>query len=201
MASVKNIKGNKYARLLVQEYWGIKSKEAHWLCLCDCGNTTVVKGAKLRSGHTRSCGCLLKESAARINYSHGGVGTRLYGIWEKMKGRCHPVHGDKNYGLRGISVCKQWKSFACFREWALENGYKETLSIERVDVNGNYCPENCTWIPLNEQARNTRLSVKYNGETASEASRRLGGKFSNLVYLRMKRGWSKEKAFTTPVLL
>jgi hypothetical protein len=116
-----------------------------------------------------------------------------------MKGRCHPVYGHKNYGLRGISVCDQWMDFAVFRDWAHENGYRDDLSIEREKVNGNYCPENCAWIPLREQANNTRLSVKYRGVTASEASRRLGAKFPSLVSLRIRRGWSKEKAFTTPV--
>jgi len=155
MAIVKDIKDNKYGRLLVQEYFGIKGKEGHWTCLCDCGNSTIVNGSKLRRGHTQSCGCLHKETTAKINYSHGGVGSKLYGKWESMKGRCHPIHGHKNYGLRGISVCKEWGDFAVFREWAIANGYSDNLSIERVDVNGNYCPENCTWIPLSEQARNT----------------------------------------------
>jgi hypothetical protein len=197
--AVVNIKGMRYGRLLVKEYWGIKSKEAHWMCVCDCGNVAVVRGTKLRRGHTRSCGCFKKEAISRVNFSHGGVGTRLYSIWESMRGRCHPVHGDKNYGLRGIRVCKEWRDFALFREWALLNGYADNLSIERVNVNGNYCPKNCTWIPLSMQASNTRMSVKYKGVTASEASRRLGAKFPNLVYCRMRRGWSKEKAFTTPV--
>jgi len=199
MAIVKDIKGNKYGRLFVKNYWGIKGKEGHWICQCDCGNTKIVNGSKLRHGHTQSCGCLKKESIAKVNYSHGGVGTRLCGIWQGMKGRCHPVTGHKNYGLRGIRCCDEWKDFAVFREWAYQNGYQDDLSIERVDVNGNYCPENCTWIPLREQANNTRLSVKHNGITASEASRRLGSKYPNLVWNRMKRGWSKDKAFTTPV--
>ena len=131
--------------------------------------------------------------------NHGQATTRLYHIWTGMKQRCGNTKHKSyiNYGGRGIIICKQWtRSFIKFAEWARKNGYDDTLTIERIDNDGNYCPKNCTWIPKSEQSKNTRYCRKYKGETMAEASRRLGGR-NSLVILRLKMGWSMEKAFTT----
>ena len=125
-----------------------------WKCICDCGSYTTVMAANLTSGHTRSCGCIaVKHGYARKE--------RLYNIWVGMKQRCR----DKNtkdyphYGGRGIRVCAEWQSsYPRFRNWALSNGYRDSLTIDRIDVNGDYCPENCRWITIAEQNRNTTRS-------------------------------------------
>ena len=114
------------------------------------------------------------------NITHGGSKTRLYRIWKQMRFRCFCVTNPtyKHYGARGITICDEWSDFAVFREWALSNGYTDELSIERKDVDGNYCPENCSWIPRNEQARNTRncKHYSYGGVTLTHNAwaRRLG---------------------------
>lgn len=153
-----------------------------WECQCDCGNTTYVTTNNLL-GKTTSCGCFLKSIAGQQTIKHGYRKTRLYRIYNGMKQRCNnPNHIQyKDYGGRGIAVCDEWNKsdgLKSFAEWAYENGYEENLTIERKDVNGNYCPENCCWVPLSEQPKNTRRNVfvEYGGEkmTLTDFSRKTG---------------------------
>lgn len=128
---------------------------------------------------------------------HGGSGTRLYYVWSHMRRRCsNPKDvGYKNYGGRGIKVCEEWvDDFVAFREWALASGYRESLTLERIDVNGDYCPENCTWIPKSEQSKNRRNVRMYNGVPACEIARKNG--ISHIdVYMRITHyGWTLEEA-------
>lgn len=137
--------------------------------------------------------------------THGMSRTRVYNLWNKMKQRCYTKTNPsyKWYGGRGISVCDEWKSsFESFYKWSAEHGYKDTLSIDRIDVNGDYCPENCRWITMKQQENNRRDNVifEYNAQskTKSEWADLYGLKYTTL-FRRIERGWSIERALTTPI--
>lgn len=207
MTRWENLVGKRYGRLVVVEKTDGKSKSrSYWKCKCDCGNDVTVRADGLKSGHAQSCGCLAKERAAeriaKINTTHGGRKTRLYNIWAHVKERCLNPNSIsyQNYGGRGICVCEEWReSFGAFYKWAMENGYRDDLTIDRIDNDGNYCPENCRWATKEEQVLNRRNNVylEFNGErkTVSEwaAEMNVSPKY---LYDRIKSGWSAERALT-----
>lgn len=182
-------------------------KRGRWLCKCDCGQYATVLTDSLKSGSTKSCGCYRTESRKNVNKKHGMIGTRLYTEWISMKSRCYYTQNKayERYGGRGIAICVEWlNSFDAFYEWAIANGYSDDLTIERVDVNGDYCPENCCWIPANEQAKNRRTTLRIvdeNGEMVyvMDVADKNGISMSNVV-ARKSRGWSLEKALSTPLI-
>lgn len=157
----KDITGQQFGKLIAIKKVGIDSRRnAIWLCKCDCGNECQRIVAELTKKGNHSCGCLAKEhlkNMAKGNITHGMSYSRLYGCYKGMISRCYrekDIH-YKAYGGRGIIVCDEWKDNAkTFIDWALSNGYSDDLTIERIDVNGNYEPSNCTWIPMSEQYKN-----------------------------------------------
>lgn len=162
---VINMKGKKCGRLkVIKRVKNDKYGSAKWKCKCECGNVVNVLGQALRSGHTKSCGCLQKDKVAKREYKHGYAGTKIYNVWYSMKARCtkKKKQSYKNYGGRGIDYCEEWEDPENFINWALNNGYEEGLTLERIDVNGNYTPDNCTFVTRAEQNRNTTRNIIVN---------------------------------------
>lgn len=167
-----DLTGQKFGKLTALYPVQDKSHRARWHCICECGKEKDVLQQNLSNGHVRSCGCVLSQSSlARMkNYndsvgreSHNETKTRLYRIWIGIKSRClvNTTSGYKNYGGRGISICDGWiHSFSAFSSWAMQNGYNDSLTIDRIDPDGDYCPENCRWTTMSEQEFNKRISSR-----------------------------------------
>ena len=191
--------GHKYGRLTVIKNLHPEDKV---VCLCDCGNIKTARADNVFYGRTKSCGCLFNEGN---NKKHGDRGTRLYTIWKGIRERCNTPSciSYPRYGGRGIKVCDEWKDYTLFKAWALSHGYDDGLTIDRIDVNGDYEPQNCRWATYKEQARNKRNNhfLSYEGKmlTLAEWSEITGIKIGTL-HSRIKSGWTIEKALTTKVL-
>ena len=205
MGNLIDLTGKRFGKLTVikkhnQDKWGCWN----WLCKCDCGKESIVSGGHLRGMKTKSCGCSRKESK---NFSHKMTGTRIYSIWQAMKSRCYYEKSEifKYYGGRGIKVCDEWKnSFISFYEWSMKNGYDENAergqcTIDRIDVNGNYEPNNCRWATIKQQANNTRRNhfIEYNGktQTVSQWANELGVE-PDSIFNRLQKGFTEEEALT-----
>lgn len=212
MGKYKDITGMKFGRLTPIKPTGEvgHGQTTKWICKCECGATTIQDGARLRNGSSQSCGCLQRELASkrlkkRIT-KHGYSNTRLYHIWVGMKNRCSCENNTNYacYGARGITVCNEWTDdFERFKEWALKNGYNDDLTIDRIDVNKGYSPENCRFATRHEQALNRRTThiVSYQGEnkTLYEWSKIFRINVDTLRSRIFEQKWSVERAFTTPV--
>lgn len=204
---MKNIKnGEKYGCYTIIENLGTRKKDGHvyYKVKCDCGNEQILRSSIIRNGIQICCPICSKKKSN--TYKHGMSNTRIFNIWQDMFQRCYNSNckAYKNYGARGIIICDEWKNnFISFYNWSIKNGYDDTLTIDRIDVNGNYEPLNCRWADKYMQANNTRTNrhIKYNGEihTMAEWSKILNIESYNLENRLNKYGWSIEKAFSTPV--
>lgn len=157
MGEFIDLTGERFGRWTVLERAKSDCRATLWRCRCACGTIATVRGGHLRNGASQSCGCYKAQRSAERMTKHGHRRERLYWVWLSIKQRCtNPNSKDyPHYGGRGIKRCGQWDDYEVFREWALSNGYQPGLTIERVNVNGDYCPENCTWVTKAQQGKNT----------------------------------------------
>lgn len=175
-----------------------RNNQVVWLCKCDCGNTKTIVGSNLKN-HKGGC----KDCFPTINKTHGLTKTSIYECWRHFKSRCdnpnNPSYCD--YGARGITYCSEWANFEPFYLWAIENGYVEGLSLDRIDVNGNYEPDNCRWITNEKQQRNKRCTIMHNDMPLIEYVEQIGRIDDyRLIYERVRRqGMTVEEAITKPV--
>ena len=203
MGYKKDLSNQRFGKIVVLSYSHSDSRrKSYWLCQCDCGSQKVICGSNLNSGNTVSCGCVeLENRRLRMKsfedkyYRHGQCYSRLYDILRHMKQRClNPNNKDYGlYGGRGISICDEWlgqNGFESFRNWAMNNGYSDDLSIDRIDVNGNYEPSNCRWTTAKTQANNRRTNLCYliDGETKTLAEWcKTFGKNYGTIYYRINK--------------
>lgn len=198
--------GRRFGRLVVESVSRERRGKRDMImarCRCDCGTVKDVFWQALADGRTRSCGCLNRELTAmrgRESAKHGGSHTRLYRIFQAIHERCYrPQHMHyANYGGRGIGVCDEWRrNFAAFREWSMSHGYDDTLSIDRIDNDRGYSPDNCRWADAITQQNNRRtchtLTVDGRTHTISEWAR-ISGIGNTTIRERLKRGWSEARA-------
>lgn len=191
-----NIEGERYGRLTAIKPTEKRTKGGGviWLFRCDCGNEKEIPLNSVRSNLIKSCGCLLKP--------HGETKTRIHRIWVNMRMRCKH-EGQKHWHDKGIMVCEEWKDYITFRDWALSNGYAEDLTLDRIDSDGDYCPENCRWVSYAVQSRNTSHNhfVEIGGvkKIVPDWCKELGTVSRASVYRRVRDyGWSFEKALLEP---
>lgn len=198
---MKNIIGKKFGRLTVLKFHHNSGKpryENFFECKCECGNLKVCSMQNLISGNTQSCGCIKKEQTIQMFTKHGKRHTRLYRIWLNMKNRCNNKKSKcfYYYGGKGIKIYDEWlNDFMSFYNWSMSHGYRDDLTIDRIDNNKDYCPENCRWVTYLQQGRNTERNhlLTINGETRCICEwAEYVGICKDTIYNRMKKGLSGE---------
>lgn len=197
--------GKRFGRLIVIEECGRdKDGKIQYLCKCDCGNETVVRGYSLKRGDTTSCGCYAREDAIIRNTKYSKEERILYDVWRSMKQRCNNKNKKDypRYGGRGIRVCEEWNDYLSFYQWGIANGYEKGKQLDRINNDGNYEPSNCRWATIienNNNKRNTKyFTIDKMTHTLTEWCQIYNVRRST-VEDRIKRGWEIEKALTTPL--
>lgn len=206
MPALIDLTGKKFGKLtVIQRVEDDKYGNVRWLCRCECGNLVIRHGHVLRRNRASDCGCGKSEFMTKIATTHGGRKSRLYSIWIDMIRRCEDlkVKCYYRYGGRGISVCPEWHDFSAFRKWSEENGYSSNLTLDRIDNDNGYCPQNCRWVPMkiqeNNKSNNTQLCFKGKIHTLSQWSEITGIHRATISRRISKYGWSVERALTEPV--
>ena len=200
---MKSLIGMKFGKLTVIKQLETKNGKRMWYCECECGGSTITSTYLLNSGHTKSCGCL----AGRKNGIAPKIkGTAIYSRWQSMKKRCYDKNcvAYKNYGARGIKVCDEWKNDPLkFYEWAINSGFSADLTLDRIDVNGDYCPENCRWSTSKEQNRNKRNNhyINVDGKlvTIAEYAEQHNLNAGSLAYRLNESKFSQEDCLKKPI--
>ena len=214
MSTLQDLTNRRFGRLVVihreaDQILPSGYKNVMWKCRCDCGREIITRSKSLLHGVTQSCGCLVKDLLSQRAGKHYKSGTRLYAIWDSMRERCNNPnnHSYKNYGGRGITIVSEWDDYEKFYEWAISSGYDETAkrglcTLDRINVNGCYSPENCRWATIKKQSNNKRNTIllTYNNTTCSlsEWAEQVNIKYQTL-WRRYKAGWNVEKILNTPV--
>lgn len=203
-----DLTGQKFGRLTVLKQGERINNHIGWVCRCDCGSIKTVEGRYLTKGRTKSCGCLNKEINTQKATKHSLCGTRLYNTYHNMKKRCYNPHSDhyKWYGAENKTICDEWlgkDGFLNFQKWALENGYRDDLTIDRIDNTKGYSPDNCRWVTPKENCRNKRnnrrITIDEKTKTLSEWCE-IYSISEHMVRARITKGWDEIKALTTPKL-
>ncbi len=189
-----NLVGKKFTHLLVQKRGENKGKEPCWLCLCDCGSITTVRGSGLRSGSTKSCGCLARNVTKNRSITHGKFGTAEWRAWAAMKSRCY-LQTNKSYssyGGRGISVCEEWLD--SFEAFFADMGVRPSAhhQLDRINNNGNYERSNCRWATRKVNINNRRVTVRYNGLTLRELAEKSGENYATLKTRARRAKWQRD---------
>lgn len=206
MPKLIDLTGKRFGKLTVIERVPSKEKETIWLCQCDCGNLKIAKGLYLRVGDTKSCGCIAKDLIVKRNTKHGLSKTRLYRIYKDILRRCRSKtrFAHEYYFDKGITVCDEWASnFSEFYAWSMSNGYSDELTIDRIDFDKGYSPENCRWVSMKEQCNNktNNRHIELDGKTytVSQLSDKIGINRSTLYNRLYVLGWDVKRAVSTSV--
>lgn len=195
---IHDLTGQRFGRLVVKDLAKTRGKDGkiRWVCLCDCGAEKTIRGCDLVMGKTTSCGCLRREATGNRCRTHGGTGSRLYHIWSGIKRRC----GNSRW-YEHVTYCEEWEEFSAFEKWANKNGYEEHLTIDRIDCEKGYSPDNCRWVTQKQQMNNMRrnLIIEANGEshTAAEWEDLTGIRQATIAY-RWRHGYRDDRLFIQP---
>lgn len=202
MNNLRDLIGKKFGKLtIIKRVENDKNDRTQYLCKCDCGKEKIIRGSSITSGNTRSCGCLSGRKKTQELYN-----TRIYKIWSNIKSRCTNPNYKRfqDYGGRGISVCKDWNKFDNFKDWAMSNGYADNLTIDRIDNNGNYEPNNCRWVTQKINSHNKRNNLYFTHQNKTQCLKEWAEELNIdyiLLYNRIiKRKWNFEKAIITPIM-
>ena len=206
MSKLIDLTGQRFGRLtVIERAENAGNKQIRWLCKCDCGGKVTVRGDHLRSSYVLSCGCLNRENTSKrsrkLMTKHGLYYTRLYKTWSNMKDRCcNPKNRSyPRYGGRGITVCEEWlHNFQAFYDWAMANGYRDDLSIDRIDNDKGYSSDNCRWataeMQLNNVSTNRRVTINGKIMTLKQWCELFKMNYETVRY-RLNKGWTPEEAF------